>query len=73
MSNALGRAAQILQADIGRHGIVVNDRERYVQWREIRIGVSYGTPKSECLRKLRKLIRAAQELERKETQETLPL
>jgi hypothetical protein len=73
MSNALGRAARILQADIDRHSILVNERERNVQWRDVRIGVSYGTPKSECLRKLRKLIRAADELERKEKQGTLPL
>jgi hypothetical protein len=74
MSNALGRAAQFLQAELDEHGIIVNEAERYIRWHGMEIVVSYGTPKHICLRKLRKIIRAAEELKRKEAlekQETL--
>lgn len=71
MSNALGRAAGEFTTELARYGIQVSEAERCIVWRDLVVNVSFGTPRTGCRRKLRKMIKAAQKLEVKETQETL--
>ena len=69
--SALHYASEELQTDLNKYGIKVDLAERMVVFRELAIPIRYGTTKVECRRILKKTIKAAQNIEIKENQESL--
>lgn len=68
MSNALSRAAKMLQTDLQKHDIKVYDNQlpRIVEWRGFTKKIQYGTTYRECRRILKKFIKAAENTEGRE-------
>lgn len=69
MSNALGRAAQPLVADLEKHGISVYMTDWRIEWRGFVIQLQPHTPRVVCRAKLNKLIKAARKTEAREHEE----
>lgn len=73
MSSALERVARELEPELTKHGIVIqpNQLPRYAEWQGIYVKFTYGTTSRECRRKLKKLIKAAEAQQIKDSQESL--
>ena len=71
MTNALDRVAQELQTELDGLGIKVPNGERTIIWGNLTVKVPFGTPKTDCRRKLKKIIKAAERAHLEITQSVL--
>jgi hypothetical protein len=71
MSTALSRVARELQPDLNKWAIEADGENRRIVWRDIVIDLHYGTPARDCRRKLKKIISAAEKIDRESRQSTL--
>lgn len=71
MTNALDRAYLHLKADCDKWKIQVPKGERIILYNGLAVQVPFYTPKSDCLRKLRKFIKLAEKQHFQATQVSL--
>lgn len=73
MGNALERAAREMQDELAPYSIRVSSNElpRRIIWEGLELQVQYGTTKAECKKKLRQVIRLAEQAKFVKSQERL--
>ena len=68
MANALDRAYSEKRSELEAYDIYVPIGERCIVWGDLVVNVPYGTPKTECRRKLNRMLKAAKSRRFKDTQ-----